>query len=262
MAHQLRTTFAACAPEGMELVSADADAACVRVRGAELTVNNPLGSDGSGPLLFADDDAGGLASLAERVQERLDREKHPGFETVLQLLSDALASKRQRLDPAAPELEADELQDQDDDEQSDEQSDAVDSSDVDDDDAAYDRAPDRSLCAAALPLQPPVSYASCPRPRQLCSKAVRTSGSQLQSSPTRRSHGSPTKSPSHRSTSCRRKKGSRASCRRCRFVHSPAGFPTRRTPFFSRATGTRAAEPSLRGRRSGVPSPSTPTTAS
>eukprot|EP00966_Prymnesium_polylepis_P211891 4907834-Prymnesium_polylepis.2 len=64
----------------IELVNASDDTAQVRVSGtltgsapALVTVSNPLGRDGP-PLLFVED---GPAEIAERVNERLEREHRP-----------------------------------------------------------------------------------------------------------------------------------------------------------------------------------------
>ena len=87
-------------PAPIELISTSDDTAQVRVSGTLtgsapvlVTVSNPLGRDGP-PLLFVED---GPAEIAERVNERLEREHQPSFDRVLQLLSEG-TRKRPRVD--------------------------------------------------------------------------------------------------------------------------------------------------------------------
>ena len=168
MAELIRTQFdAVCAQleasrmSSIALIEASPEATLIQVNGSLLTVNDPLGRDGA-PLLFADGDG---ANLAEHVNERLDRERRPGFERVLQLLVERVGGKRQRTaeDEGTSAIfgesekdddsdDADEYDDDDDAEEDDDDEDA-------DDDAAYDCAPlSPPLCAHYF--APPTPIAS------------------------------------------------------------------------------------------------------
>ena len=171
-------------PAPIELISTSDDTARVRVSGTLtgsapvlVTVSNPLGRDGP-PLLFVED---GPAEIAERVNERLEREHQPSFDRVLQLLSEGTRKRprvdlekdvsakneddgRRSADAAQPaEEEEDSAQDDEEEEAADDDDDDDNDNDDDAEDAAYDCAlagdfaPAPSSCRAAATPSPPAA---------------------------------------------------------------------------------------------------------
>jgi hypothetical protein len=158
----------------IELISTSDDTAQVRVSGT-LTGSAPVLVTVSNPL------EDGPAEIAERVNERLEREHQPSFDRVLQLLSEGTRKRprvdlekdvsakneddgRRSADAAQPaEEEEDSAQDDEEEEAADDDDDDDNDNDDDAEDAAYDCAlagdfaPAPSSCRAAATPSPPAA---------------------------------------------------------------------------------------------------------